>query len=162
MKKNWCNTLLVACSLLPKIVKTLDFGVSSRINSGFCGIHARCGVSTEQLIGEITELNGEKFNILFAADKVRRALDMMDESERDILRLRVYLKMSHKQIAKLKNASERTVFRKLNRAENSFAYNMMTLGCDEKTLDECFGRSRLMKAIKERIENGVYFVAKNS
>ena len=43
---SWSNTVIVAYSALPQLVKTIDFGVKSRIDSGFGSKHLRIGIST--------------------------------------------------------------------------------------------------------------------
>ena len=80
MNKNWSNTALVAYSLLPKIVRELNFGVKTRVNSTFKSRHLKIGVSNEQLIGEGYEDKGIKLPVratknsvgydIFAADDI--------------------------------------------------------------------------------------------
>lgn len=75
MNKNWSNTALVAYSLLPKIVRELNFGVKTRVNSTFKSRHLKIGVSNEQLIGEILEMTDQKRRIVNLRYIVAYALD---------------------------------------------------------------------------------------
>ena len=63
MIKNWSNTLIVAYSHLPKIVKSIDFRVENCVNSGFKSVHLFHGVTNEQLYGEILKLIDENEDI---------------------------------------------------------------------------------------------------
>ena len=65
MKRNWSNTVLVAYSLIPKIIKELNFGVKTRVNSTFQSRHLKYGIGNEQLIGEILELTDEKRKLVY-------------------------------------------------------------------------------------------------
>ena len=41
---SWSNAVLVAYSAIPQIIKTIDFGVQTRIESGFGSKHLRIGI----------------------------------------------------------------------------------------------------------------------
>ena len=92
MKKNWCNTVLVAYVLLPKIVKELNFGIESRVKSSYQSKHLKIGVSNEQLISEIIALTDEKRKIVNLRYLINESLSQMKDKSREILTDRMFQK----------------------------------------------------------------------
>ncbi|MEG2273893.1 MAG: hypothetical protein RSC44_01025 [Clostridia bacterium] len=161
MNKNWSNTVLVAYSALPKIVNELDFGVSTRVKSSFGSIHLKNGVSTEQLIGEIAELNNEKRKIVNLRIITVDAMNKLDDLDRQLLIARIMRKKTFQQISTDFNLSLRTVFRKLKAAEESFAFTLAASGYSEEWLESEYSNNKYISAIHQRILNDAYFVAKS-
>ena len=161
MNKNWSNTALVAYSLLPKIVKELDSGVKTRVNSTFQSKHLKIGVSTEQLIGEILELTEEKRKVVNLRYIVDLALDRLTSEDREILEARIINKKTFQKISEDNGIALRTVFRRLANAEVAFAHALSRAGYSEEWFENEYGDDKFIAPIHERVLNDKYFVAKN-
>lgn len=161
MNKNWSNTVLVAYSALPKIANQLDSGVKTRINSSFQSKHIRNGVSTEQLIGEIISINDEKRRICNLRFIVSAALNKMPLTDRRLLIARIVRKHTFQKIADDFGLSLRTVFRRIEHAEECFASNLKAMGYTEEWLKKEYGNDRFILPVYNRIISEKYFIAKN-
>ena len=161
MKKNWCNTVLVAYVLLPKIVKELNFGIESRVKSSFQSKHLKIGVSNEQLISEIIALTDEKRKIVNLRYLINESLSQMKDKSREILTDRMFQKMTFEEISKAHNIAMRTTFRRLENAEAEVAKNLSSLGYDESALQKDFANDKYISSIYKRLQTDNYFVAKN-
>ena len=161
MNKNWSNTALVAYSLLPKIVKELNSGVKTRVNSTFQSRHLKIGVSTEQLIGEILELTEEKRKVVNLRYIVNLALDRINAEDREMLEARIINKKTFQQISDDKGIALRTVFRRIANAELAFEHALSRAGYSEEWFEKEYGDDRFIAPIHERVLNDKYFVAKN-
>lgn len=161
MNKSWSNTVLVAYSLLPKIAREIDLGVKTRVNSGFQSKHLKTGVTTEQLIGEIIELNDEKLKIVNLRYIVSDALNLMPEIERQILIARIVRKHTFQQLTQDFNISLRTAFRRVENAELKFAKILASNGYDENWFEKEYGNNKYIAPINQRIVSDKYFIAKN-
>lgn len=161
MNKNWSNTALVAYSLLPKIVHELNFGVKTRINSTFQSRHLRIGISNEQLISEILDITEEKRKIVNLRFIVQQALDSLSEMDRNILVERIIEKKTFQAISENNDVALRTVFRRVNNAEDAYASALKRAGYTEEWFEREYGKDKYIAPIYERIMNDKYFVAKN-
>lgn len=161
MKKNWSNTVLVAYSLIPKIIKELNFGVKTRVNSTFQSRHLKYGIGNEQLIGEILELTDEKRKLVNLRYIVNFGLSDIDEKNRKLLKARIVDKKTYQTIADENGISLRTVFRRIGAAENSYALALRRAGYSESWFEKQYGSDKYIAPIRERILNDKYFVAKN-
>ncbi|MCM1394386.1 MAG: hypothetical protein NC179_05790, partial [[Eubacterium] siraeum] len=148
-------------SLLPKIVKELDFGVKSRVNSTFQSRHLKIGVSTEQLIGEIIELTEQKRKIVNLRYIVNLALERISPDDRQILEARIINKKTFQKISEENEIALRTVFRRLANAEAAFAGALNRAGYGEDWFEKEYGDDKFISPIHERVLNDKYFVAKN-
>ncbi len=161
MNKNWSNTTLVAYSLLPKIVKELDRGLKNRVNSSFQSKHLKLGVSTEQLIDEILQINDEKRKMVNLRFIVSHALEGMRENYRNILVARIIDKKTFQEMSTIFNTTIRTIFRRLAQAEEEFEHNLNRAGYTEEWFNSNYGNDKYISPIHDRILNEKYFVAKN-
>lgn len=161
MNKNWSNTALVAYSILPKIVRELDKGVINRVNSSFQSRHLKIGISTEQLIDEILELNEEKRKIVNLRYIVNKALGKMAKENKDILTARMIEKRTFQAIAEQTKTSLRTVFRHVAQAEEEFHRCMIEDGFTDEWFDKEYGKDKYIAPIHQRVMEDKYFVAKN-
>lgn len=161
MNKNWSNTALVAYSHLPKIVKQIDFGVESRIKSSFQSRHLKAGVSNEQLIGEILELNEEKRKIVNLRYIVTIALKSMKESDMRILIDRIVYRKTFQSIAQENGFSLRTAFRRVANAEEEYAKYLRRCGYTESWFEKEYGQDKYISRIYKRIRNDKYYIAKS-
>lgn len=161
MNKNWSNTALVAYSLLPKIVRELNSGVKTRVNSAFQSRHLKIGVSTEQLIGEILELTEQKRKMVNLRFIVSEALDSISAEDRSILEARMICKKTFQKITEESGLSLRSVFRKLATAELAFERALNRAGYGEEWLKKEYGNDKFIAPIHERVMTDKYFVAKN-
>ena len=73
MTENRCNTVLVAYSALPKILKDYDSAFRARLQSSFMSAHLQRGVTTEKLVQEMLDINGRKLAMLQLKEIVERA-----------------------------------------------------------------------------------------
>jgi len=161
MNKNWSNTALVAYSLLPKIVRELNFGVKTRINSTFQSRHLRIGISNEQLINQILELTEEKRKIVNLRYIVQQALDRLSATDRDILIARTIDKKTYQAISDENDIALRTVFRRVSNAEAAYEKTLRVAGYTEEWFEREYGNDKYIAPIHERIMKDKYFVAKN-
>ncbi|MDD4839451.1 MAG: sigma factor-like helix-turn-helix DNA-binding protein [Clostridia bacterium] len=157
MKNNsWCNTLLVAFSALPKIVKFIDFSVKSRVKSGFQSKHLRLGIQNEDLFKSIIELNDEKRRICNIKVIVESGLEQLSPTHNELLRLRFFERKTFQEIADQTDVVLRTVFRRYDSAMSDFEHILSTQGFDEKWLSEEYGNIALLSTIKRRLEKDAY------
>lgn len=161
MNKNWSNTVLVAYSLLPKIVRELNFGVKTRVNSAFQSRHLKMGISNEELIGEILELTDEKRKIVNLRFVVQDALERLSTAEKNILVARIIEKKTFQAISEEFGISLRTVFRRVNAAEEAYASALYRAGFTEDWFEREYANDKYISPIHDRIMNDKYFVAKN-
>ncbi len=161
MNKNWSNTALVAYSLLPKIVRELNFGVKTRVNSTFKSRHLKIGVSNEQLIGEILEMTDQKRRIVNLRYIVANALDRISPEDKFILEERIINKKTFQNISDESGVALRTVFRRLANAELAFSRALSRAGYSEEWFETEYGNDKYISPIHERIMSDKYFVAKN-
>ena len=161
MNKNWSNTALVAYSLLPKIVKELNFGVKTRVNSTFQSRHLKIGVSNEQLIGEIIEMTEQKRKIVNLRFIVSLALDRLSYDSKHILIERIINKKTFQTISDESGMALRTVFRRLAMAELAFSRALNVFGYNEEWFEKEYGNDKYIAPIHERIMTDKYYVAKN-
>ncbi len=161
MNKNWSNTALVAYSHLPKIVKEINFGVESRIKSSFQSRHLKAGISNEQLIGEILELNEEKRKIVNLRYIVTIALKNMKETDMQILIDRIVHKKTFQSISQEYGFSLRTAFRRVANAEEDFARNLRRCGYTESWFEKEYGKDKYISKIYQRICDDKYYIAKS-
>ena len=160
MDSTWGNTALVAYSLLPKIVRELDFAVKRRINSSFQSNHLKFGVTTEQLIGEILGLIDEKRKIINLVYIVNSTLEKMHDKDAAVLKARVIEKKTFQVIAKEKNLALRTVFRRFDNAGAHFANLLKAAGYSESWFENEYGNDKYIAPVKARLANQKYAVAK--
>ncbi len=161
MNKSWSNTMLVAYSLLPKIVHDLNFGVKTRINSSFQSKHFKMGVSTEQLISEILELTEEKRKLVNLRYLVREAMDSLTPVARKMLAARIIGKKTYQSLAAEYGVSLRTAFRRVENAEASYALALKRQGYTDEWFEKEYGGDKYIKPIRQRILQDKYFVAKS-
>ncbi len=152
----WSNAVLVAYSAIPQIIKTIDFGVKTRIQSGFGARHLRLGISTEELLNEICVLNDSKrklCNLKYILDTALSALKTVDS---EILTMRYLRKLTFQEIADESTVCIRTVFRRHIRATENFCQTMKNLGYGEDWLKNEYQNIPMINAIKRRIEESNY------
>lgn len=161
MNKNWSNTVLVAFSLLPKIVKELDFAFEARLNTAFGSVHLKNGVSNERLMNEMIEINSRKAKLVNLKVLVECVLAELDAADRRCLTMRVIDKLTFQEIAEMERVSLRTVFRRFDRAQKAFENVMRRKGYSAERLESEYGAIDSVKALKERFAADTYFIAKS-
>lgn len=162
MNKNWCNAALVAYSALPKIVSEIDNGVLARVKSGYQSKNLQIGVSNEKLIGEIIQLNDEKRKMVNLRYIVSEALKRLKPEEEAILRRRLCMKLTFKEISEQYDIPLRTLFRRFADAERSFQAALYSKGYTEEWFEKEYGDDKYISAIYVRIQDENYFVAKSA
>ena len=133
MTENRCNTVLVAYSALPKILKDYDSAFRARLQSSFMSAHLQRGVTTEKLVQEMLDINKRKLAMLQLKEIVERAAGSIPTALSNILVLRFVKGKTFQEIADIENISVRTAFRRFDRARDSFAAALDRLGLDEAT-----------------------------
>ncbi len=161
MNTSWGNAALVAYSLLPKIANSLDCAVKSRINSTFQSRHLKMGVSNEQLIGEILELIDQKRKIVNLAYIVKSTVERMKPIDKHILVERVFNKKTFTTIAEESDVALRTVFRRAEVAKMRFCQALASRGYTEEWFEKEYGNDKYISAVKSRVEQEKYMVAKS-
>jgi len=161
MKKNWSNTALVAYSLIPKIVKEINHGIKTRVNSSFQSRHLKFGISTEQLICEILDLTEEKRKMVNLRYVVSTALERISSDDRSVLEARIINKKTYQTIADEANIALRTVFRRVASAETAFSSALKRAGFTEDWFEKEYGKDKYILPIRERVLNDKYFIAKS-
>lgn len=161
MTENRCNTVLVAYSALPKILKDYDSAFRARLQSSFMSAHLQRGVTTEKLVQEMLDINGRKLAMLQLKEIVERAADSIPTELSNILVLRFVKGKTFQEIADIENISVRTAFRRFDRARDSFASALDRLGLDEATFRKTYLTDPAVAAVCARIDDGEYFTAKS-
>lgn len=160
MKKTWSNTSLVAYSYLPKIVRELDANVKFRVKSSFKSAHLKVGVSNERLVREILDLNIEKRKIVDLRIAVADSLNALSDEQRRLLIERIIKKHTYKEVSEILSLPLRTVSRKLEEAQEAFAYRMKLSGFTEERLEADFAADDYISKIRERLIKDKYVTAK--
>ena len=136
MIKNWSNTLIVAYSHLPKIVKSIDFRVENCVNSGFKSVHLLHGVTNEQLYGEMLKLIDEKRKMVNLYHIVNSGLDEISDSHRLLIELHCFKGKTFGEISAVHGIPMRTLFRRFDDALTRFKKAITKLGFDEEYLEK--------------------------
>ena len=161
MNKKWSNTVLVAYSALPKIVKELDFSLARLVKSSFKSVHLKNGVSNLQLIGEIMEVNDEKRKIVNLRYIVSAALDKLTDTNRAILAGRIFKKQTFKELAQELDLSIRTLYRRFQDAEKEFDHHLKVAGYTEEWFEKEYGDDKYISHIHERLLQDKYLTTNN-
>ena len=157
MTQNWSNTVLVAFSALPKILKELDSAFDFRLKTSYGSVHLKNGVSTESLVKEMLEINETKRKLVRLHYTVLSALDKLTAADRAVLEARFIEGKTFQQAADDEKVSLRTVFRRLDRARDAFLYALKHEGLDEKTYERDYLPLPYIRAIEERLARDAYF-----
>jgi hypothetical protein len=135
MIKNWSNTLIVAYSHLPKIVKSIDFRVQNCVNSGFKSVLLLHGVTNEQLYGEMLKLIDEKKKMINLYHIVNAGLDDISDSHRLLIELHCFKGKTFNEISNIHGIPMRTLFRRFDDALLRFKKAITKMGFDEEYLE---------------------------
>ncbi len=161
MLKTWSNTCLVAFSRIPKIEKIIDSGVETRVNSGFQSLHLQSGVSNEQLYAEILKLIDEKRKIVNLYFITSTALEALPDHFRLLLELRFIYKRTYQEISSTHGIPMRTLYRRMDQAEQKFAKELAHMGYNEDFLEKEYSSSMLVKHIHDTIDEEKYLPSFN-
>jgi len=161
MEKTWSNTALVAYSVLPKIVKELDYRLSRLVNSSFKSQHLKNGVSTMQLIGEIMEVNDEKRKIVNLRFIVDSALNQLSEESKKVLLDKIVKRLTYQQIANDLGYSIRTTFRRFEKAQAEYAHHLAVSGFTESWFEQEYGNDKYIDQIRIKLSDDKYFISQN-
>ena len=152
MTKNWSNTLIVAYSHLPKIVKIIDSRVENRVNSGFQSVHLQRGVTNEQLYGDILQLIGEKHKMYNLYHIVNDGLDEIKDNCRLLIELRYFRKKTWNEISQTHGIPMRTLHRRIDEALTRFQKAISKMGYTEEFLEKEYGSMKYMEILHESID----------
>ena len=161
MIKNWSNTLIVAYSHLPKIVKSIDFRVQNCVNSGFKSVHLLHGVTNEQLYGEMLKLIDEKKKMINLYHIVNAGLDEISDSHRLLIELRCMKGKTFHEISSTHAIPLRTLFRRFDDALLRFKKAITKLGFDEEYLEKDYRPYSYMRKFYNSLETENYFPSCN-
>lgn len=144
--------MLVAYSHLPKILKNIDFGVETLVNSGFQSVHMASGVSNEQLYEKILKLIDEKRKMVNLHYIVESGLNALKDNHRLLLELRYIDKKTIQDIATTHGIPMRTLCRKIDEAHQRFQKEIGRMGFDEEFLDKEYRDSIFVNKIYEGMD----------
>lgn len=119
------------------------------------------GVSNEQLIGEILELIDQKRKIVNLAYIVKSTVERMKPIDKHILVERVFNKKTFTTIAEESDVALRTVFRRAEVAKMRFCQALASRGYTEEWFEKEYGNDKYISAVKSRVEQEKYMVAKS-
>ena len=135
MIKNWSNTLIVAYSHLPKIVKSIDLRVENCVNSGFKSVHLLNCITNEQLYEKMVKLIGEKQKMVNLYHIVNEGLDAIPDSHRLLIELHCFKGKTFGEISSVHGVPLRTLFRRFDDALLRFKNAITKMGFDEEYLE---------------------------
>ncbi len=151
MNKTFAKTILVVYGSLAKTVSQIDrlvyrraLATHSSSGCGFC--------NTEKQIEDIVALINKKnklINLKLLADEVFACLD---KETRDLLYDKYIARLNRQTMAKKLNVSTRTYYRKLDRAETSFAKECLLRGVDDKTFKQDYFDQNWLKTVYAKLE----------
>lgn len=158
MKKcNWCNAMLVAYSSLPQIVKDIERSIDLRVKSGFGSRHLYYGISTEELLTGILNLNQRKIRLINIKVLVDKSLQALSEREQEFIKLKFFIKKPLREVAERLGVSLRTAFRIYDRVMERVEYALHRMGFDEAWFEKEYKGDTFLDAVKERLLRGETF-----
>ncbi len=135
--KIWARTLLTIQKYLERICKSIDACIEKRALASYYvnskNFYKNDCASVADWIIEMSERKKQLINLNIIC---LNALRGIDKSFAKILALKYFNRMSSVDIAKIMELSERTYFRKLNNAHESFESWLIVNGYDAKYFEE--------------------------
>lgn len=151
MKSNkivWAKTMLFAYKYLENMCNSIDKLVKNiAISSFYHGGDWSDNKSCINVSNKIIRLSDKKIDYINLKILIEKALNNIDEFYAKILILRNVKELSVATICNLFNFSERTFFRKINQAENSFIKAVEHLGYNIYKLEIKYLGDDLIKSI---------------
>lgn len=161
MTENRCNTVLVAYSAVPKIVKAYDLAFKMRLKSSFMSAHLKKGVSTLSLVEEMLEINRRKHLLFLLRSSVENALAAIPQKYRELLILRFLDNKTFQEAAMIQNISVRTAFRRFDRAREELSHALDREGLTDKIFKELYLDDPYIAAACGAYCADTYFTAKS-
>lgn len=149
MYKIFAKTILTAYSSLEFVVGQIDVLVRRKVASGYSAGDA-C-VSAQRQIEEIVVLMDKKANLINLKLLADETLSKMDRAGNSVLTDRYIKKIRPEKTMEQLDISRRTYFRRLEKAEESFAKSCFMRGFDQKWLEENYFDQSWIKDLYERI-----------
>ena len=146
MYKIFAKTILTAYSSLEFMVNQIDILIHKKVASSY-----EC-VSAQRQIEDILELMDKKANLINLKLLVDEVLSKMDGADNSVLSGRYIDKIKPQVTIEQLGISRRTFFRKLDKAEESFAKGCIKHGFDQSWLEQNYFDQSWIKDLYERIK----------
>lgn len=157
MKENiWCNTMLVAYTALPEIVKSIEKTVDLKVKSGFQSRHFSFGLSTEEFLNSILQLNQRKIRLINIKVLIDRVLELLPEADTAFLCLRYFERKTFQEVSERLGCSLRTVFRRNERIVRRVSAELERLGYGAEWFFKEYEDDGYIKAVVTRLESADY------
>ena len=149
MYKVFAKTILTAYSSLEYMVEQIDILVRKKVAGGYSA--GDVCVSAQRQIEEILVLMDKKINLINLKLLADEVLSTMDRAFGDVLTDRYIKKIKPEKTIEQLGISRRTFFRKLERAEESFAKGCIMRGFDQKWFEQTYFDQSWIKDLFFRI-----------
>ena len=135
MYRIFAKTILSAYSSLGFVADKIDVLVRRRVAAGYSGTDCVC-TSAQKQIEEIVLLMNKKANLINLKLLADEVLACMEDKSGNLLKLKYIQKTKVQDIMDQMQVSQRTFFRRLDKAEESFAKKCFARGYDQKWFEE--------------------------
>ena len=141
--KTWTKTMFTVYRHLPRVVRAIDKIFTARaLNANQVSGKNLAYNDIYNVAENLINLTERKVNLLNLKVLVEIVIKSLDRESAKYLILRYVDGFSFEQIASLKNVSERTAYRKLNRAVEQAGYILQREGFDEEKLNTKFSNEK--------------------
>lgn len=149
MKLNvWYKTALFAYKYLETITESIDNLIEQQaLNSYYCNSSNSVDNSVMAVSNRIIELSQRKVRLININIAIEKSLERCPEEHAQMLIERYIDNDKGEDIARRHNLTIRTYFRKMQKAEESFANEMNKKGYSEKKLEEDFREDKWVRDI---------------
>lgn len=149
MYRVFAKTILTAYSSLEFMVEQIDILVRKKVASSYSS--GDVCVSAQRQIEEILVLMDKKANLINLKLLTDEVLSTMDRADNNILTDRYIKKIRPEKTIESLGISRRTLFRRLDKAEESFAKGCIMRGFDQKWLEQNYFDQSWIKDLFLRI-----------
>ncbi len=149
MYRVFAKTILTAYSSLEFMVGQIDILVRKKVASSYSA--GDVCVSAQRQIEEILVLMDKKANLINLKLLTDEVLSTMDRADNNILTDRYIKKIRPEKTIESLGISRRTLFRRLDKAEESFAKGCIMRGFDQKWLEQNYFDQSWIKDLFLRI-----------
>ena len=146
MYRVFAKTILTAYSSLELVSNQIDVLVRRRVSAGYCAGDCSC-IGAQRQIEEIITLMNKKANLINLKLLADEVLSSMDGASKNILTDRYIKKIKWQQSMEQTGLSKRTFFRRLERAQESFAKSCFARGYNQTWLEENYFDQSWIKEI---------------
>lgn len=142
----WAKTLLTAYPYLEEAANAVEARIkSSAVNSWSSPL------SAEALCGKILHLISVKEGLINAKVVTDECLSGLPSKVYKALKCRYIFRLSFTMMSGIADVSERSVYKHIQRAEDSFTAALIMKGYDLKRLEELFGDNTFLKGVYNKL-----------